>query len=186
MTSRSATPPGPTGSSPEVPSARAESGGRLPGSWLAWLAERPPHELALRRAGFQAVLAGRRAGAGALAADLGRPVEDVRADLDRLARQGLLELDEQGRLVACWGLSLRPTAHVLRLSGSRRFTWCAVDAIGIPAALLADAEVESRCAGCGRPVRIELRAGVPVQATPDAIRIWVADVVPGRAMAGDT
>ncbi len=45
--------------------------------------------------------------------------------------------------------------------------------------------MESPCAGCGRPVRIDLVRGVPTMG-PDEVIIWVADVVPGRAMAGDT
>ncbi len=158
----------------------------LPESWRRRLAARDPVETRLRRAGFQAVLAGRAVAAPELAAELGLQVGEAREHLAGMAARGLVELDDRGTVVGCWGLSTRPTIHRLQMRGRHFYTWCAVDAIGIPAALDADARIDSRCAGCGRPLRIDVARGVPTVGAADTIRVWVADVVPGRAMAGDT
>ncbi len=157
----------------------------LPESWLRSLATQDPVETRLRRAGFRAILAGRAVGAPELAAELGLPVDEVREHLARMAATGLVELDERGTVIGCWGLSTRPTSHRLRIHGRQLYTWCAVDAVGIPAILEADARIDSRCAGCGRPLRIDLARGAPAAGIGDTVWIWVADRVPGRAMAGD-
>lgn len=167
----------PEGTTPDV---------ELPESWRRRLANRDPIETRLRRAGFQAVLTGRTMAAPELAAELGLPMAEVRERLTEMAAKGLVELDDRGIVIGCWGLSTRPTIHRLQLDGRAFYTWCAVDAIGIPAALDADARIDSQCAGCSRPLRIDLAGGVPTAGTRGAIRVWVADVVPGRAMAGDT
>ena len=160
--------------------------GELPGSWLRRLATEDPVEARLRRVVFEALLAGRPVTASELASESGRPVAEVRNRLAELAARGLVELDDQGRLVGCMGLSLRPTGHRLQLGGRELYTWCAVDAVGIPAALEADAWIDSRCAECGRPLGIDVVHGVPSAVSGQAVRLWVADIVPGRAMAGDT
>jgi hypothetical protein len=49
----------------------------------------------------------------------------------------------------------------MSLSGSWLFTWCAADAVGIPAALGSDAEVETICPHCSAEIAITIRAGVP-------------------------
>lgn len=167
---------------PEV----ATPGVELPESWLRRLESQDPVEARLLGAGFRALLAGRSVAAPELAAGSGLPAAEVRERLAGLAAQGLVELDDRGTIVGCKGLSLRPTSHRLQLGGRDFYTWCAVDAIGIPAALEADARIESRCAGCGRPLGIDVAGGVPVAAAGEAVRVWVADIVPGRAMAGDT
>ncbi len=159
---------------------------RLPESWLAWLSRQAPLETRLRQAGFQAILRGRPATPTDLAAELELSDAEVHTRLMDMAVRGLVEVDDRGVLVGCWGLSTRPTAHRLELNGRSLYTWCAVDAIGIPAALEADARVESRCAACGGPIEIELLGGAPCAGAGEATRVWVADIVPGRAMAGDT
>jgi hypothetical protein len=158
----------------------------LPESWLRWQAAQDPRETRLRLAGFRAILAGRAVTARELAAEAGHAPGEVAARLRQMAARGLVELDDRGGLVGAWGLTTRPTGHGLRVDGRDLYVWCAVDAIGIPAALGADARVESRCAGCGRPVVIELVGGTPAAGAGERVRVWVADVVPGRAMAGDT
>lgn len=158
----------------------------LPESWLQWQAAQDPLETRLRLAGFQAVFAGRSVTARDLAAEVGRPLEEVGDRLRQMAARGLVELDNRGRVVGSWGLTTRPTGHRLQVNGRDLYVWCAVDAIGIPAALGADARVESHCAGCGEPIEIALARGALVGRAGEGIQIWVADVVPGRAMAGDT
>lgn len=40
-------------------------------------------------------------------------------------------------------------------------TWCALDAVGIPAALELDATARTECGSCGTPITVELIRGVP-------------------------
>lgn len=156
----------------------------LPESWRQRLATQDPVEVRLRLAGFRAVLAGRAVAAPDLAAELGLVLAEVHDRLADLAARGLVELDDQGRLVGCMGLSTRPTSHRLRIGKREVYAWCAVDAVAIPAALEVDARIDTRCAGCGQPLRIDVVRGIP--AAGEAVQVWVADVAPGRAMAGDT
>src|SRR5581483_3377736 len=90
-------------------------------------------------------------------------------------------------VVGAAGLSLVPARqHRLTLGGRAFWTWCAVDAVGIPAALGADAVVETTCHGCGVAVRVVLRAGAAAEASHPDARLWNAEHQPGRSMAGGT
>jgi alkylmercury lyase len=88
-----------------------------------------------------------------------------------LVDAGRLELDDQGVVVGVHGLAARPTAHRVEHTGGVVHTWCALDAIGIPAALALDAAVVSTCPACGAALRITLDAGVP--ADDGVMRLWL-------------
>jgi alkylmercury lyase len=89
-----------------------------------------------------------------------------------LAAGGWLDLDEAGRVTGAAGLSLATGPHGLRLGGAPFRTWCAYDALGIAAALQADALVETACGHGGEPIRIEFLGGIPDRAGPE--RLWLA------------
>ena len=55
----------------------------------------------------------------------------------RLAGAGLLDLDGAGAIIGAHGLTLAEGRHRLYLGGTDYSTWCAYDAFGIPAALIA-------------------------------------------------
>lgn len=78
-----------------------------------------------------------------------------------LAEVGLLEL-EGDHLTGAVGLTLTPTRHALVLDGVALHTWCAIDALGIPAALGADATARSTCAFCGAPIERVFVGGNPL------------------------
>jgi hypothetical protein len=142
-----------------------------------------PSGLALRRLSFQAVLAGRARPLGELAGEAGASAEEAA----ELARRDLVVLDEAGRVVGAAGLSLVPIRqHRLRTRGREYWTWCVIDAVGIPAALAEDAEVETSCHGCGSPVRLRFRAGEIADASHPAACLWNARHEPGRSMAHGT
>lgn len=90
-------------------------------------------------------------------------VTDVEASsgLDALRRVGRVEFDDAGRLVGIFGLSLAPSKHRMELSGKTFFTWCAWDAVGIPAALGESATVTDECGHCGRELLLEVQNGRP-------------------------
>jgi alkylmercury lyase len=80
--------------------------------------------------------------------------------LDVLVERGMAILDG-ATLVAIDGLSVRPTPHRLTLGGAEFFTWCAADAIGIPAALEEDSQVATSCPHCSAAISLSIRGGVP-------------------------
>jgi hypothetical protein len=135
---------------------------------------------ALVRAAFHAILDGRPP----LLADLVRATSVPPAAVDRLVGRQLI-VDERGLVVAAAGLSLVPARqHRLTLRGRRFWTWCAIDAVGIPAGLGEDAVAETTCQQCGTPVRLEFGAGELVRTSHPAVRLWDAQRLEGTGAAG--
>jgi len=83
-------------------------------------------------AGFNAIWAGQARRPEELLP--GSPAE-ARRTAALLAARGRAELDDDRRLVGIHGLTLRPGRHTIEHEHVPHFTWCAFDAIGIPAAL---------------------------------------------------
>ncbi len=96
----------------------------------------------------------------------------VDAALDGLARDGRIDRDTRGRVLGSAGLTLGDGPHGLEIEGHAFRTWCAFDAIGIPAALGADARIATACGVCGRRIDIVLQAGRPI-GEADA-RLWLS------------
>ena len=102
------------------------------------------------------------------------------AVIDAQVRAGRLEIDESGRLVGVHGLVARPTAHRIEHANGVVHTWCALDAIGIPAALGLAAIAITTCPACSNELRVTLDQGEPngrsrlplVAARADRARIW--------------
>ena len=116
---------------------------------------------------------GRPVAVGALAASLPtrRDPGPVRDAVARLAASGHLDRDRRGAVVGAGGLTLGDGPHRLVLRERAYRTWCAFDAIGIPAALGAAASVSTRCGVCGQEIALQL----PVRAAagrPE--RLWLA------------
>lgn len=122
---------------------------------------RSPREEAVRRLAFRTLRRGEVASPAAIAESAGLSVGEVDDALQSLASGGQVELDEDGRVVGSAGLTLLPTPHRLTLAGVPLHTWCAIDAIGIPAALGQDALATTSCPRCGRELRIEFERGRP-------------------------
>jgi hypothetical protein len=105
---------------------------------------------ALGRDGFLALWRGERP----RAADL--------SDADTIAAliaAGRLELDDDGRITGIHGLTIRPTRHRIDHQTGSINTWCALDAIGIPAALGIDATATTHCPTCETELTIQIRSG---------------------------
>jgi alkylmercury lyase len=107
----------------------------------------PPLALALLRA----LADGEPIPDSRLAATTGRNQAQVTAGL---ARWPNVHRDQQGRVIAFSGLSLRPTAHRFELGERELFTWCAWDTLFLPALLNQPAVVRSRCPVTGAEVRL--------------------------------
>lgn len=94
----------------------------------------------------------------------------AQSTLDEMVERGMAVLEDD-ELVAIDGLSVRPTQHRMRLSDDALFTWCAADAIGIPAALAEAGEVVTACPHCSVEIVIPIKAGVP-EANEDLV-LWL-------------
>jgi hypothetical protein len=81
--------------------------------------------------------------------------------VETLQRGGRVEIDDAGVLVGIHGLVARPTRHRIEHRGGAVHTWCALDAIGIPAALGVTAEAVTSCPGCDAELRVRLTDGRP-------------------------
>jgi alkylmercury lyase len=123
-------------------------------------------------AGFAALWHGRALRPEALLP--GRAAEAGRA-LAALVGEGRAEADDAGRVVGVHGLTLRPTRHRFVERRGPHFTWCAFDAVGIPAALAIDADVRTTCPTCREPIRLAVVAGEP---EPSEAVLWL----PGPAV----
>lgn len=113
----------------------------------------------LRWAAFDALLEGRPVPPDRIAAALSLPSGVIDELLTSPSAHGLIDLAD-GQVVGVNGLTLLPTPHRLDMGGLTFHTWCAIDVIGIPAALRSDALVTSESVD-GGVVTIRLRAGEP-------------------------
>jgi alkylmercury lyase len=128
---------------------------------------------ALRSIGFAQIRRGHASTIAELATATGLDQATVQKTLDALISRGAAEVDGDRRLVGIGGLSLVDTRHRLLLDGIELHTWCAVDALGIPAALGSNATADTPCRHCGRPLQVIFTVGVPTQ--PSSIITWYPD-----------
>ncbi len=134
-----------------------------------------PDEVAVMRQAFQRILRGRPARCAEVASALGMPVSAVEAIVARLGERGTMSVDaETGEIVGARGLSLRPTPNRLLVNDQPLYTFCAVDAVGIPAGLEVDARVESHCHACGAPLVVTLTKDDVIQA-PSGTVVWATE-----------
>lgn len=145
-----------------------------------------PAEKAIRRASFYRILGGNRSSVGELSSQTGLTAEQLQKYIENLTRQGMLVLDENGFIVGSYGLSLTATEHVLHINGRELFTWCALDAVGIPAALGLDAKIISKCYQCNEPIEITMLGGEVQHSNRENARIWVVEADIGRSIVGCT
>jgi len=97
---------------------------------------------------------------GGIAAELGMPEQEVDAAFRRLHDAHALVLwPGSTELRMLNPFSIAETPHRVRAGGRSWFANCAWDALGIPAALDADAQIASECADCAEPVELEVRDG---------------------------
>ena len=75
--------------------------------------------------------------------------------------RGRAEFDGEGRLVGLAGLTLTPGRHQLTIKGAIRWTWCALDAVGILGALEATGAERSTDPHTGDTIEIAFVDGRP-------------------------
>lgn len=95
-----------------------------------------PEQRRVRSTAFLALLrTGRPVSARAVARDAKTTVDTGTDVFANFAGRGSVQYDESGRIVGIAGLTVQPTGHVIHLPQGRRWTWCALDAVGIVAAV---------------------------------------------------
>lgn len=84
---------------------------------------------------------------------------EVRAGVDSLMAAGRIEVDGDA-VVGVGGLTLTATRHGLELSDAVMHTWCALDAVGIPAAFDLSARGTTSCPYCRAEIVVHVDARV--------------------------
>jgi hypothetical protein len=135
--------------------------------------EAPDPERPVRRAAFDALCRGEIPTIGDLAHRTHRSNDQVEEALSTLVDEGRAQLDGS-RVVGALGISARPTRHQLALDGVALHTWCALDAIGIPAALRAHGIAHTACPTCGHLIEIGFEQGRPLAAGENAV-VWLPE-----------
>ena len=98
-------------------------------------------------------------------AGLSRPEPEVRAAFRRLSDAHVLVLQQGGdEILMANPFSAVPTPFLVRAGGRSYYGNCVWDALGIPAMLQADADVEASCGCCGRAMRLRVAAGALAEA----------------------
>ena len=146
-----------------------------------------PEETIIREKAFKCILEGIPATPHYLYQITGMPHEQIKFTVDKLAQSGMLVVDsESGNVVGSHGLSLVETPHRLHIKGNDLFTWCAIDAVGIPSALKVDAQINSTCFICQKKLIIELIKGQIVDSSEPNIQLWLVEADIGRSLVGCT
>jgi len=130
-------------------------------------------ERAVRAAAFCFLLAEGEATVAAIGRETGLAQETTAAIVAQLDLRGAVTVDANGRISGSHGMSVVPAAYRLALPSGVRWVWCAEDAVGIPAALALDADVDGVCAVCGLSLPIRVRDGVPSAEAP--VRVWLSE-----------
>jgi alkylmercury lyase len=96
---------------------------------------------------------------------------DEQQTTETLARWPNVRRDEQGRVDAFGGLSLRPTKHRFEVGGRPLYTWCAWDTLFLPALLDEPAQVQSTCPATGAAVRLTVAPDRVLASDPQDVRV---------------
>ena len=125
--------------------------------------------LRFARHAFDAIAAGEPTTVEAAAEALGISVDQAQEHVEKFEAFGLMNL-EDNTIVGALGLTTQETQYDVELNGRKLHVWCALDAVGIPAALGADARIK-----VDGLADIEVQAGQLSTAEPDSLRISLND-----------
>ena len=96
---------------------------------------------------------------------------DEQQTTETLARWPNVRRDEEGRVEAFGGLSLRPTKHRFEVGGRPLYTWCAWDTLFLHALLDEPAQVRSTCPATGAAVRLTVVPDRVLASHPQDVRV---------------
>jgi len=98
-----------------------------------------------------------------IATRAGRSHDETSTALAEIEARGMLRRDDQGDIVGIGGLTIVPTQHKITIGATTRWTWCALDAVGIIGALGHSGRFTTTVPDSDQPVTIEFNADT----TPD-------------------
>ena len=155
--------------------------------WRRRKRQLPEAQAQVRRAAFDIIRRGHIATPERLQNRVELSNETLHDALSQLHTQGLIVHDPQrGGVLGAYGLSLQPTPHVLDLGAVRLYTWCALDAVGIPAGLQEDAAVRGQCFHCQQELRVRYDAGQVAHFSTSTLQVWIAVPDRQRSAVGET
>ena len=121
-------------------------------------------DIDLRNATYQLfVTLGRAPTTAEIAAATGTGTQTIRAGWSRLQDAHALVLDDSGEIVMANPFAARPTDFRVEAGGRSWYANCGWDAFGIGAALHDDSTIDTDCADCREPLRIDVRDGQPAR-----------------------
>ena len=109
------------------------------------------------------VSTGRPPSTDRIAKMMDRPVEEIRAAMERLALGKAIVLQPESReILMATPLCAVPGPYAVHAGSKSYFGSCVWDALGIIAMLKLDATLETSCACCGEAMAIETRGDQPL------------------------
>ncbi len=130
--------------------------------WQLPIIDTPGEVATLRSAGFHLLLeAGKPVTKEQWAERSGIEKGRIEEIIESPALRGRIEVDDQGRLLGITGLTITPTPHQIDIEGETRWTWCALDAVGILGALHATGTIHSTDPHSGAAIEITVENGTP-------------------------
>ncbi len=95
-----------------------------------------------------------------LAQQLGITLEEIETVFRDMEEVHLVALQQDsGEILMAWPFSAVPTGFDVEANGVHYWANCIWDALGIPAALHADANIYAKCADCGEAMNLTIQAG---------------------------
>lgn len=161
-----------------------EHGDAMLQAWDDWEAARPLEQRILTRVAFDALTAGWTPTVAELAPVSGLSIDTLTRTLEPMVTQGLATVTGE-RITGIGGLSLVPAPHALRWQGRPYWTWCALDAIGIPAVLGGSATVSSRVVPDDEAITLTFEGGAWHNPDP-TLGIRLADPEAARPLCTGT
>ncbi|TAN23536.1 MAG: hypothetical protein EPN30_07460 [Actinomycetota bacterium] len=153
-------------------------------AWERYIAELPPDQNALNRAAFHLLRQGQAPSVSQLAEILDLPEAQCRSLIKVMLAIGSVTIDDD-RITGAGGLSIVPTFHQITLADIQLYCWCALDTLGIPAALAEDADITSEDGQSGNKLRLRFEAGRLVD-FPNPLRLQLAPPDQTRLLCGGT
>ncbi len=89
--------------------------------------------------------------------------------LAELRRAGAVVLDDNGRLVAAYPLSVVPTTHTVEFGSSVPWANCAIDALVVPMMVGQRGRVVSRCAHCSSGISLSVESRTLLDVHPSSV-----------------
>jgi len=100
-----------------------------------------------------------------IAARTGLDSTQVTAGLGDIEAKGMLRRDSHGAIVGIAGITIEPTQHRIDIGDTTRWTWCALDAVGIIAALERGGRFTTSVPGTGQNITVQISADGRTEST---------------------